>query len=103
MVRDSGVAPGESSKLGCIHPMHFNEGGPAGLSLTQRAPLASAALLLVLVKCIQFAVDSQALFFYDSGAFILNGMGLAFLPYRSYVYGALLRVIAVPFHSLRAI
>jgi hypothetical protein len=71
--------------------------------MMQRAPLATAAVLIAFVKCIQFAIDSQTLFFYDSGAFILNAMGAAFLPFRSYVYGALLRLFAVPFHSLRAV
>jgi len=71
--------------------------------MTQREALATAALLLMLVKSIQFAIDSQALFYYDSGTFILNGLGLDFIPYRSYVYGGLIRAFAVPFHSLRAI
>lgn len=73
------------------------------MATNQRAPLLAATLLLTLVKSIQFAIDSQALFYYDSGAFILNGLGLAFLPERAYVYGGLIRAFAVPFHSLRAI
>jgi len=66
-------------------------------------PLAAAALLLVLVKSIQFAVDSQALFYDDSGAFLLNALAYAFIPERSFVYGALIRVFSVSTHSLRAI
>lgn len=65
--------------------------------------MAATAVLLAVIKCIQFAIDSQAVFYYDSGAFILNATGLAFLPFRSYVYGALLRALAMPFHSLRAV
>lgn len=68
----------------------------------QRAPLLACALLLILVKSIQFMIDSQALFWYDSGAFILNALG-EFIPDRSYVYGGLIRAFAVPFHSLPAI
>jgi hypothetical protein len=83
--------------------MPLFKGDRLGPSVIQRAPLATAAVLLALVKSIQFAIDPQVLFFHDSGAFILNGMGLAFLPHRSYVYGALLRLVAVPFHSLRVI
>lgn len=72
--------------------------------MTQRAPLLTVALLLAFVKGIQFAIDSQALFYYyDSGSFILNAMGASFIPERSYVYGGLIRAFAVPFHSLRAI
>ena len=71
--------------------------------MIRRAPLRTAAFLLLLVKSIQFAIDSQAVFESDSGAFILNAIGGAFIPHRSYVYGFLLRVFAVPFHSLRAI
>jgi hypothetical protein len=71
--------------------------------MTPREAFATAALLLVVIKSIQFAIDSQALFYYDSGAFILNGLGLAFIPQRSFVYGSLIRAFAVPFHSLRAI
>jgi hypothetical protein len=65
--------------------------------------LLASAVLLALIKSIQFAVDSQALFYYDSGAFILNGLGLNFISFRSYVYGYAIRAFAVPFHSLRAI
>jgi hypothetical protein len=69
----------------------------------KRRALLALALLLGLVKSIQFAMDSQALFLPDSGAFILNGLRLDFMSYRSYVYGDLIRVFAVPFHSLHAI
>jgi hypothetical protein len=66
-------------------------------------PLLAAALLLALVKCIQFAIDSQVLFYDDSGAFLLNALGYAFIPERSFVYSALIRVFSVSTHSLRAI
>src|ERR1700729_1154061 len=69
----------------------------------KRAPLLTLAILLAVVKSIQFAIDSTALFFYDSGSFILNALGIAFIPERSYVYGYLIRIFALPFHSLRAI
>jgi hypothetical protein len=71
--------------------------------MIRRAPLLTAALLLALVKSIQFAIDSRALFDFDSGSFILNAAGLDFVPHRSYLYGFLIRVFAMPFHSLRAI
>lgn len=70
---------------------------------TQRAPLLTAALLLLFVKSVQFAIDSQLLFWYDSGAFVFNGLGVSFLPERSYAYGGLICAVAVPLHSLRAI
>jgi hypothetical protein len=73
------------------------------LKVIQRAPLLTLALLLAAVKSIQFAIDSTALFFFDSGAFILNALGWGFIPERSYVYGYLIRIFGVPFHSLRAI
>ena len=66
-------------------------------------PLLTLAILLAVVKSIQFAIDSTALFYFDSGSFILNALGLAFISERSYVYGYLIRIFAVPFHSLRAI
>ncbi|MGD1095860.1 MAG: hypothetical protein ABSB35_28195 [Bryobacteraceae bacterium] len=65
--------------------------------------LGAAALLLALVKSIQFAIDSQVLFYDDSGAFLLNALGYAFIPERSFVYSALIRVFSVSTHSLRAI
>jgi hypothetical protein len=71
--------------------------------MTRRQTLLVGALLLALVKCVEFAVDSQALFFHDSGAFFLNGLRLAFVSFRSWVYGYLICAIALPFHSLRAI
>jgi hypothetical protein len=72
-------------------------------ALARRRPLLCAALLVALVKSLQLAIDSTALFYYDSGAYILNGLGVAFLPERSYLYGCLIRIFALPFHSLRAI
>ncbi len=71
--------------------------------MTHRRSLFTAALLLALIKCIQFAVDSQILFYDDSGAFLLNALGYAFIPERSYVYSALIRLFSVSTHSLRAI
>jgi hypothetical protein len=71
--------------------------------MTQRSPLLTAALLLVLIKCVQFAVDSQILFYDDSGAFLLNALGYAFIPERSYTYSAVIRLFSVSTHSLRAI
>jgi hypothetical protein len=76
---------------------------PGIVARIARAPLVTLAILLAVVKSIQFAIDSRALFFFDSGAFILNALGLAFVSERSYVYGYLIRIFAVPFHSLRAI
>jgi hypothetical protein len=72
-------------------------------ALIRRRPLLWAALLVALVKSLQLAIDSTALFCWDSGAYILNALGMAFLPDRSYLYGCLIRIFAVPFHSLRAI
>src|SRR5581483_2387949 len=54
-------------------------------------------------KAVQFAINSTAIFYFDSGAFILNGLRVIFHPTRSYFFGFLIRVFAVPFHSLRAI
>jgi hypothetical protein len=71
--------------------------------VTKRRALLALALVLALVKSFQFAMDSQALFLPDSGAFIRNGLRLDFVSFRSYVYGDLIRVFALPFHSLRAI
>ena len=71
--------------------------------LIRRRPLLCTAALLVLVKSLQLAVDSTPLFYYDSGAYLLNALGLAFLPDRSYLYGWVLRIFALPFHSLHAI
>src|SRR3569833_2778005 len=69
----------------------------------RRAPMLSLAVLLFLAKFIQFAIDAKVLFCSDSGAFILNGVKLVFLPQRSYIYGYLIRILAIPFHSLKAI
>ena len=41
----------------------------------RRAPLLTLAILLVAVKSVQFAIDSTALFYYDSGAFLRNALG----------------------------
>jgi len=69
----------------------------------RRAPLLTLAILLVMVKSVQFAIDSTALFYYDSGAFLRNAVRAGFIPERSYVYGYLIRIFAVPFQSLPAI
>ena len=79
-------------------PLHL-----AWLAKARQSPLLATALLLVVFKSIQFAVDSQVLFYNDSGAFLLNALGFAFIPERSYVYGWLIRAFAVTSHSLRAI
>jgi hypothetical protein len=71
--------------------------------LIRRRPLLCAALLATLVKSVQLAIDSTPLFCYDSGAYIMNALGLGFFPERSYLYGWLIRIFALPFHSLRAI
>ena len=73
------------------------------MAILERAPLATAALFIVLLKAIEFAIDSQTLLWFDSGGFILNAVGLQFSGYRSYVYGGLIRAFAVSLHSLRAI
>jgi hypothetical protein len=69
----------------------------------RRAPLLALAILLAVVKSIQYAIDSTALFYYDSGAFLRNALHAGFLPERSYAYGYLIRVFAVPSQSLSAI
>src|SRR5690349_8577321 len=73
------------------------------LASVRRSPMLALGLLLAGAKSMQFAIDSTTLFFIDSGSFLLNGLQLAFIPERSYVYGYLLRILAIPFHSLRAI
>jgi hypothetical protein len=71
--------------------------------MAHRRPLIIAALLIAAIKCIQFAVDSQVLFYDDSGAFLLNALHYTFIPERSYTYSGLIRIFAVSTHSLRAI
>jgi hypothetical protein len=78
-------------------------------------PLLQLALLLLLVKAIEFGIDSQAIFYADSGTFLRNAVGLHFLghrpffkidflwPTRSFVYGWMIRLFALPFHSFRVI
>jgi hypothetical protein len=66
----------------------------------RQAPLLTLATLLMALKSVQFAVDSTALFFFDSGAFLLTALRVAFISERSSVYGFLLRIFAAPFHSL---
>jgi hypothetical protein len=71
--------------------------------VARRREWLAAALLISIVKSIEFAIDSQTLFWYDSGAFMLNAMGLAFIPMRSYLYAGLIRMFALPFHWLPAV
>ena len=68
-----------------------------------RQALILAALLIAILKCLEVAIDSQVLLHYDSGTYIRNGLGLEFNPTRCYVYGDLVSLIALPFHSLRAV
>ncbi len=70
---------------------------------TERQALLVIALLLVVIKSIQFAMDSQALFFSDSSSYMTNALRLGFSAFRSYVYGEMIHAFALPFHSLRAI
>lgn len=72
-------------------------------SPTIRRPLILIALLLALVKSVEFVVDSASSFCSDSGAFVMNALRMGFVSERSYFYGFLIRVFALPLHSLRAI
>lgn len=72
-------------------------------TLIQRKPLVATALIVALIKSLQLAIDSTALFYFDSAAYIFNALGIGFVPHRSYLYGWLIRIFALPFHSLRAI
>ena len=76
---------------------------PRLATFVRREPLLVTGFVVTLIKCVEFAMDSTALFFNDSGAFIVNALGVGLMAERSYVYGWLIRVFAVPFHSLRAI
>ena len=40
----------------------------------RRAPLLAVAVLLVVAKASQFAIDSTALLYFDSGSFVLNAL-----------------------------
>lgn len=66
-------------------------------------PLLAIGMLLALVKSIQFAVDSHALYYIDSSGYLLNALGITFITFRSYVYGDLIRYFALPFHSPKAV
>jgi hypothetical protein len=66
-----------------------------------RKPMLFLALLLAGIKAVQFAIDSTPLLTIDSGAFVDNGLRVLFYPTRSYVYGYLIRICALRFHSLR--
>jgi hypothetical protein len=66
-------------------------------------PLLAIGILLALIKSVQFAVDSHALYYFDSGGYLLNALGVTFLTFRSYVYGDLIRYFVLPFHSAKAI
>lgn len=70
---------------------------------TSRAALIWAAILIASVKLVEFAIDSQVLFHSDSAAYIQNALGVAFIPFRSYVYAWLIRLVALPFHSPRVL
>jgi hypothetical protein len=71
------------------------------MAAVRHRPLTALALILAVIKSLEFVADSTPLFYHDSGAFILNGLGLAFIPERSYFYGFLIRLICLPFHSLK--
>ena len=68
--------------------------------LRPRRPLIWLAAALLASKALQFALDSRALLFPDSTAFMLNALGVIFMPERSYVYGWLIRVFCLPLSSL---
>lgn len=70
-------------------------------SYARSHPLAIAALVLIVIKCAEFLIDSRLLFCSDSGGFFANALRIAFIPFRSYVYGYLIREFALPFRSLR--
>lgn len=67
-----------------------------------RRALIVTAVVVAILKCIEVAIDSQVLLHYDSATYIRNGIGLEFNPTRSYVYGWLVGIVSLPFHSLRA-
>src|SRR5215831_4219990 len=73
------------------------------LAAARRSPLLTLAVLLLLVKSVEFAIDSTAIFYYDSGSFLMNALRLAFIPERSYFFAYLIHIFALPFHSLRAV
>jgi hypothetical protein len=77
--------------------------GLSVLALIRRSPLLTLAVALALVKAVEFAIDSTAIFYYDSGSFLMNALGLAFIPERSYFLAYLIRILALPFHSLKAV
>ena len=58
------------------------------------------ALAVTLVKIVEFRLDSEVLFYPDSAGFLMNALGAYLVDFRSYVYGYLIRIFAVPFHSL---
>ncbi|MBV8898109.1 MAG: hypothetical protein JO051_16460 [Acidobacteriaceae bacterium] len=70
------------------------------LDASQRRTLLIAAALVGLIKMIEFLLDRQVLFDFDSGGFIMNGLGTGFFSFRSYTYGGLIRLVALPFHTL---
>ncbi len=61
------------------------------------------ALAVTLVKIVEFLLDSQVLFFPDSLSFLMNALGAYLVDFRSYVYGYVIRIFAVPFHSLQMV
>lgn len=66
----------------------------------RRTQIAWAVALLLASKAIQFAIDSQPLLFVDSTSFVLNALG-ALIPERSYVYGWVVALLALPFRSFQ--
>jgi hypothetical protein len=57
--------------------------------------------VLILIKCLQFWLDSQGLVQYDSGGFLANAHRRMFIPCRSPIYSFLfLRPFVLPFGSL---
>ncbi len=66
----------------------------------RRTQIAWAVLLLGASKVLQLAIDSQPLLFVDSPSFVLNALG-ALIPERSYVYGWVVALLALPFRSFQ--
>jgi len=66
----------------------------------RRTQIAWAVALLLTSKAIQFAIDSQPLLFVDSTSFVMNALG-TLVPERSYVYGWVVALLALPFRSFQ--
>ena len=67
---------------------------------TMRSQWLILGAVLIGSKVIQWAIDSQPRLTVDSVAFVVNAEAVAF-PERSYLYGWLIRFVALPFGSLR--